>query len=194
MTYTWLFEKKPNGKPLTSTQKNLVAAIKAAGTRTFDASAWNIRTVNALFSAGMIYVNCDGRYKTVALIVWERPACQTAEVHPVAEQPLKSPRRAHALALEAAVADALTPNPAAIAMHNAAYTRLRIALRSVETACCECCGNEYPKADLKPIAHEDVAAWFEESHAWDRDTPQCPYCRERWHYAAGYDFDWQAES
>lgn len=189
MTQTWVYARQPQSKPLTTTQKGLLAAVTASPTRVFDARAWNVRTITGLWLAGLIYTCCDGRYKSIALI---HPPCQDAEVQAPAPS-ISSVRAAHVVALEAAVADGMTLTPAAIALHNEAYARLRMVLRTVETGCCEMCGEEHPAIDLKPLTHADVGDWFEATQGWSRDVPQCPYCRERWHQAAGYDFDWQAE-
>jgi hypothetical protein len=99
-------------------------------------------------------------------------------------------RSAHVAAMEACIEALLARNPAAIALHNAAYARLHTALRSAPTAPCGWCEEENPAEDLKPLTHEGVGDWFEEHKGFDRTLKQCPYCRERWYRESGYSFDW----
>lgn len=92
MNFKWLSVKVPNNKPLTPTQQALLDAIKAAGVRVFDARAWNIRTITALWQAGLIYWNCgpDSDYKQIALI--KDANTPTAEESPApAAMPLSAP-------------------------------------------------------------------------------------------------------
>lgn len=73
MNFSWTYSHSPVSKPLTPTQKALLAEIKASGARVFDASKWNMRTITGLWTAGLIYWNCgpDSDYKQIALIVHE---------------------------------------------------------------------------------------------------------------------------
>lgn len=90
MNAKWSFIKVPAIKPLTPTQQALLDAIKASSVRVFDASAWNIRTISALWQAGLIYWNCgpDSDYKQIALIKDAPASAVKASPAPAAPLPV----------------------------------------------------------------------------------------------------------